>query len=104
MIFRFNIEDKKTYQMLEALEHPLGSPGIFQAKENGECFAPLATSSTEVSYYSKSLQNVLHESLLFELTHSGLSALRAITLISYLILQNVEPAVNRQPGFRRVGS
>ena len=27
--------------MLEALEHPLGSPRIFEAKERGECFAPL---------------------------------------------------------------
>jgi len=41
MIFRFNIEDTKIHQMLEALEHPLGSPRIFEAKERGECFAPL---------------------------------------------------------------
>ena len=27
-------------QMLGALEHPLGSPRIFEAKERGECFAP----------------------------------------------------------------
>ena len=26
--------------MLEALEHPLGSPRIFEAKEREECFAP----------------------------------------------------------------
>jgi len=40
IIFRFKIEDKKKYQMLEALGHPLGSPRIFEAKETGECFAP----------------------------------------------------------------
>ena len=39
--FRINIEDTKIHQMLEALEHPLGSPRIFEAKERGECFAPL---------------------------------------------------------------
>ena len=41
IIFRFNIEEKKTYQMLEALEHPFWSPRIFEAKERGECFAPM---------------------------------------------------------------
>ena len=35
IIFWFNIEDKKKYQMLEALEHPLGSPRIFEAKDLG---------------------------------------------------------------------
>ena len=40
MIFRFNIDDKKKYQMLQALEHPLESPRICEAKERGECFAP----------------------------------------------------------------
>ena len=40
IIFRFNIEDTKNHQMLEALEHPLGSPRIFEVKERGECFAP----------------------------------------------------------------
>ena len=38
---RFRIEhwSRGNTQMLEALEHPLGSPRIFEAKERGECFA-----------------------------------------------------------------
>ena len=48
IIFRFNIEDTKIHQMLEALEHPLGSPRIFEAKERGECFAPLLLTISKI--------------------------------------------------------
>ena len=55
IIFRCNNEDTKIHQMLEALEHPLGSPRIFEAKERGECFAPFSDSKRNVIYHTSSL-------------------------------------------------
>ena len=45
--------------MLEALEHPLGSPRIFEAKERGECFAPLILSFTVFKIESMELKFVI---------------------------------------------